>query len=268
MDLEKRLSVAKKAVLEAGKLIMGIRRSNDLGVDYDSERNPVTKAEFQGEDVIREIILSEFSEDSFEGKKSMPIPGNNGFKWACIPIDGIWSYINYEKTAAVSLALFSGKEIVLGFVYNFFTDEMYVGGQGLKTTVNDDKLPKITRNFPEVVNFQISREQYLDIAALYGLWRKKQIKKLVSVGGSIAYNLAQVAEGNHNCYLISTDKSINLWDVAAGIHLVRSVNGKVTDLDGKNLQLSHHPRIFIASNNSQTHQNMLKLLQGTRFGKY
>lgn len=261
MSLEYQLSKAKEAALEAGKIILDRYQNRDFGIVYKSDGSPATKADKEAEVKIRDILMSAFPSNSFTGEEFKQIDGTDTFRWYCDPIDGTWCIINGEKTVSTSIALSENEKTVLAVVYNPFTRELFSGAEGIQTKLNDEYLPRINKTNPNqaVYNFQISAKRKSDLFELYNLWEKKDIAKLVSRGGSIAHNLAQVAEGSHSVYIVSSKKAPEKWDIVAGMYLVESVGGELTRLDDG--------KIMIASTNKEIHRKTLDMLAETGFGK-
>ncbi len=261
MGLDYQLSVSREAAIKAGEFILEKCRTRDLQIEYKPDGSPTTNADKGAELIIRNALSGVLPTNSFIGEELGIVDGSDGFRWYCDPIDATWSVINGENTASTSLALTKNGITVLSVVYNPFTRELFAGAEGIPTTLNYEPLPRFNRHIPAeaVYNFQISAKRITDALALFDLWKNGAIGKLISRGGSIAYNLAQVAEGSHSVYVVSSTKPSDKWDVAGGIYLVESVGGKVTLMD--------EGRILIASTNPQIHKSTLELLVQTGFGK-
>ena len=254
MTLEYMLDKAKEAVKNAGAIIRTKFYTRDFKITYKKDGSPVTTVDKAAELKIRSVLLDAFSHHSFCGEEYEPIIGSSGFTWYCDPIDGTWCFINGETTASTSLALSDKTKTILAVVYNPFTDELYSGAIGIPTTLNDTPLPFFNNETlsQAVCNVQISPKRKEDMMHIFSLWEQKKIGKVVSTGGSVAYNLAQVAKGNHSVYIASSTKPAQEWDIAAGIYLVRSVGGRVSLLDD-NTKL-------VAATNPHIHEQTLELL--------
>ncbi len=261
MGLEYQLETATDAVLQAGKIILDISARGDFEVQYKSDGSPRTKADKEAELKIREILLGAFPTNSFIGEEFDPVQGTDKRRWYCDPVDGTWCLLNGETTVSTSLALHQNEKTVLAVVYNPFTEELFAGAEGIRTKRNNELLPKFNRTDPTkaVYNMQISSRRKEEVVRLYTLWERRAIPKLISRGGSIAYNLAQVAEGSHSVHIAASTRSSKEWDIAAGIYLVESVGGRVSRLD--------EGRILIASTNPEIHEKTLELLAQVGFGK-
>ncbi len=272
-SLEKHLEKAKEAVLEAGRVIRDIRNSNDLGIETKKDNTPVTRADKEAQKVIEDIIFrtTDFSDSTFVGEESEARVGSNDIKWSCDPIDGTASFINGESTAATSLAMYWLNELVLGVVYNPFTNELYSGARGIASKLNGKDLPLFRKESIKrgVVDFHLSRNFQNEVNTLYDLYNQGKIGKLISVGGSAAYSLAQVADGSHSAYILKPSRHASAWDVDAGIYLVKSIGGLVTDLGGKEIDLKKvsNSKVIIASGNLPIHEEVITLLQEAGFGR-
>jgi fructose-1,6-bisphosphatase/inositol monophosphatase family enzyme len=61
--------------------------------------------------------------------------------WAIEPIDGTWAFITHENTSAINLSLIDNEEVVLGIVFNPFTDEFFHTKKGSESYIGMLKLP-------------------------------------------------------------------------------------------------------------------------------
>ena len=75
----------------------------------------------------------------------------------------------------------------------------------------------------------------------------------------MAYNLAMVATGCHGIYINISTKKANLWDLAAGIYLVESVGGIVSDLQGKPIDLTLPSRSLVVAANPVLHGHFMTM---------
>ena len=261
MELQQPLSKAIEAAKAAGDIIRQYAAHQNWGLIYKADGSPATQADTDAEKAIRDIILTAFPDHSFTGEEFEPTNGSSDFRWYCDPIDGTWCLLNGEKTSSVSIALNKGEETVLAVVYNPFTEELFTGAKGIPTSLNGVALPRFKRTNPldAVYNYQVAATRRENVLALYEVWSKDLIAKLVSRGGSIAYNLAQVAEGSHSAYIVASTKTPNLWDISAGVYLIKSIGGVVEELG--------EGRTFMASNNPIIHEKTMQFLKDVNFGK-
>ena len=73
--------------------------------------------------------------------------------------------------------------------------------------------------------------------------------------GSAALDLAWVAAGRYDAYW---EKGLSLWDIAAGIIIVREAGGVVTGIDGSEKDLYNGN---VIAGNDKIHENLLKKIK-------
>ena len=266
--MKDRLKIATEAVLSAGALIVELQLKGAT-LEFKADKSPVTNADKASEQTIRQILLKAYPNDGFIGEEFPAIPARSPYTWSCDPIDGTWSYLNHEKTTTISLALHEGEKTVLAVIYNPFTNDLYTGGEGLPSTLNGHALPRVHKpNLQRsVVNFFISRTKIRDINILYELRYQRIITKVISQGGSLAHALAMVASGANNVFIGNSHKPSNIWDLAAGAYLIRSIGGRVSNIAGEELDTIPANTVVVASTNTVIHNEVLQVLAEKDFGK-
>ena len=144
--------------------------------------------------------------------------------WVIDPIDGTANYFRGLDECCVSIALMEGNEALIGVIYNFNNDQMYTAikdhGAYLNNTnisVSDIALKSkasITTGFPASETIESSMNFLENLKD----WKK------VRMFGSAALSCAYVASGKCDYY---AEKGVYLWDIAAGICLVKEAGGSV-----------------------------------------
>jgi fructose-1,6-bisphosphatase/inositol monophosphatase family enzyme len=243
-------------------------RTTGIQTALKPDSSPVTQIDKEAEFLLRQHLLQVFPTHGFVGEEFAPIPTQDNFTWYCDPIDGTWSFINAERTFATCLTLCEGETPILAIVYNLPCDDMYIAAKGTTPTLNNIPLPITNRQRLRscVVNFFIHRSHFAHIASLYSLQHRGIISKLVSQGGSIALALAHIAEGSNNVFIGYSDKASNKWDFAAGVLLVQSAGGIITNLAGVPIEAVEKNEIVVAATNPLVHTQMLHELRTIDFG--
>jgi myo-inositol-1(or 4)-monophosphatase len=145
-----------------------------------------------------------------------------GKYWVIDPIDGTANYFRGLDECCISIALMENDEALIGVIYNFNNDQMYtaIKDQGaflnnMKISVSDiasrDKA-SITTGFPASESIESSMNFLENLKG----WKK------VRMFGSAALSCAYVASGKCDYY---AEKGVYLWDIAAGICLVKEAGG-------------------------------------------
>jgi myo-inositol-1(or 4)-monophosphatase len=237
------LNVAERAARAGGAILLEYQHritSREKGPRY-----LVTEADLASQRRVREVLLAEFPDHDFLGEEDdpqAPPAARRDYRWIVDPLDGTLNYVHGLQAYAVSIALELRGEIIAGAVFDPILDECYAAAKGEGARLNGKPIktsgcqkaeaalvaasfsPLVDRNSLEVKRF---------IAALEAC---QGVRRL----GSAALNLAYVATGRLDAYWAT---SVKIWDIAAGILLVREAGGLVTHVEGGALDL-HHPELL------------------------
>ncbi|MDE3066123.1 MAG: inositol monophosphatase [Verrucomicrobiota bacterium] len=154
-------------------------------------------------------------------------------RWVVDPIDGTVNYFFGLPHAAVSIALQARRppsaarrhETLLGVIYDPFTDELWTATRGGKTKL-DGRVVRVSthsRLSEAVIAMGFSKSKENLEKSLPHLNRLARRAKKIRILGSAALELAYVASGRLDAYI---ERTINLWDVAAGGLMVECSGGE------------------------------------------
>jgi myo-inositol-1(or 4)-monophosphatase len=212
--------------------------------------------------------------------------GNTGdttaeYRWVIDPIDGTVNYANGMPHAAVSIALqatgdqwqaiaakqnplrrapnlvtrHAGHISIVGVIYDPFTDELWTTTIGQPTLLNGRvvRVSEHTKVGDAVVAMGFSKSKKNLEKSLPHLLRIIRQARKVRIMGSAALELTYVASGRLDAYV---ERTINLWDVAAGALLVENAGGEFYGVPAPSGQLR------MCADNGQLRK---KLLLGSLF---
>ena len=159
--------------------------------------------------------------------------------WIVDPLDGTTNFLRGIPVFSVSIALTRGSQILLGVVYDIMNDWCFSAIEGGGTFLNGHRtmLSQVDQMDKAVIATGFPYEPLDKDSRLFDL-----LKAIIQVSagirrlGSAAIDLAYVACGKVEGYY---EASLNPWDIAAGILLVREAGGVVTDFDGKDQMLTN-----------------------------
>lgn len=180
------------------------------------------------------------------------------YTWIIDPLDGTTNFIHHVPVYGISIGLKKDDEIILGAVYEVNRKEMFFARKQGGAFLNQQRIKvSTTRSLGDALI--ASGFPYNDHAFLtpylqtfeHFVRHARGVRRL----GSAAIDLAYVACGRFDGYL---EYSLNPWDVAAGILLVREAGGVVQDFQGQDDVLSG--RQILASNEALS----LRLLNITK----
>ena len=118
------LIIAKQIVEEAGRIIREARETNTFGFTFKEDATPVSNIDQQVQDYMNKRLTDSFDIQVMGEENCNEIDPSKPY-WAIDPIDGTWSFITHENTSAINLSLIENDEVIVGIVYNPFTNEFF-----------------------------------------------------------------------------------------------------------------------------------------------
>jgi myo-inositol-1(or 4)-monophosphatase len=225
---EKFLAAAVKAARAAGKIMRGnwhlpkrvnSAEAHDIKLELD----------VRCQKLIEKILRAAFPKISLLGEEGDSGDANAAYRWVVDPIDGTVNYFFGMPHAAVSIALQrrQGKihKTVLGVIFDPFTDELWTATLGGKTKLNGRvvRVSKRGKVGDAVVAIGFSKSKENLEKSLPHLIRLSRRALKIRIMGSAALELAYVACGRLDLYV---ERTINLWDIAAGALMVECSGGE------------------------------------------
>ena len=224
-------------------------------------RDLVTEADLESQQVIREILISNFPHHQFLGEEDTEADVaellRSEYCWVVDPLDGTANYVHQLQTYAVSIALVNNGKPVVGVIYDPVMDHCYAAERGSGATCNGDRIAVSDCNQMDQAmiaasfSAHVSAESSEIVRFLEVLMRCQALRRL----GSAALNLCYLAAGQLDGYWAT---SVNAWDVAAGLLIVEEAGGVVTALDGGEIDLIDP--VFSSASTHQLQQQMLAAL--------
>ncbi len=235
ITLKSALATAVKAARAAG----GVMRANwNLPKRVNSAEAHDIKLELdvQCQALIEKILAAAFPQIPVLGEEGDTGDVNAEYRWVIDPIDGTVNYFFGMPHAAVSIALQCHAESVVGVIYDPFTDEIWTTTKGAPTRLNGKIIQVSQRTELNdciiAMGFSKSRDNLQK--SLPHLIRISRQAKKIRILGSAALELAYVASGRLDAYI---ERTINLWDIAAGSLLVENAGGECYTLPAPNGKL-------------------------------
>lgn len=194
----------------------------------------VSYVDKEAEKKIVSALKSWIPEAGFITEENTVDQENKSLTWIIDPLDGTTNFLHKIPHFSISIALMDQKEIVLGIVYDIVLDRAFTSIKGLGAWENDKPIKvKPTKELIEaivVTGFPYKRDHDIDknLEILkYCILNCRGIRRL----GSAALDLAYVASGKIDIYY---EKTLNIWDIAAGALLVQEAGGQVSGFNNSN----------------------------------
>lgn len=218
------LEIAIHAAQEAGKILK--QGTNLRQVNMQNSKDVKLQADLESEKLIRQL-LSEKTDFPIVGEEEggdESLPTSDQLYWVVDPLDGTYNYLRDIPLTCVSIGLMCGLEAKLGVIYDFNNDELYTGivGQGYwfnGKSVQPQWAEKIEY---AVLNTGFPAARDYSTEALQEFISNIQRFNKVRMIGSAALAITFVASGRCDAYC---EESIRLWDVAAGLALLKASGG-------------------------------------------
>ena len=231
VDLENELKVAKMAALAAGDILK--TKKNDLNVEtFSSERDIKLQADVVAETLIKKIIQDESNIPILAEESGKSSENLGDIFWVIDPLDGTANYSRDIPICCVSIALIKNLVPVIGVIYDFNNNDLYIGSSEQEAMLNDKKIivsqtlkhqdGVLVTGLPNATDY--SDEAMLEMIKDFQGWRK------VRMIGSAAMASAYVASGKADVY---KELGTYLWDVAAGAAIVNAAGGTANILNQK-----------------------------------
>jgi myo-inositol-1(or 4)-monophosphatase len=209
------LSGRSTALMESGK---------DIKIDMDRILNEKLTS------VLKKFLDIEVLSE--EDESALELRADGALRWVLDPLDGSLNHLRNIPLSCISIALWAGMEPLMGIVYDYNRKEIYAGIVGEGASLNGAPIRTgdiaetgkgiLCTGFPSYRDY--GDKSLLEFAAFVQKWKK------VRLLGSAALSLAYVAAGRADGYL---EEDIRIWDVAAGLALVKSAGGEISCKPGK-----------------------------------
>jgi myo-inositol-1(or 4)-monophosphatase len=234
MQLEKICAAALYAVKDTGKYIRHeSRHLQSIHIESKGIRDFVTEIDKNSEKVLVQKLQHILPDAGFITEEKTVGQTENPLRWVIDPLDGTMNYIHGIPIYSISVALMYENEILLGIVYEINNDEMFFTWKGKPSYMNGNALHISTCSTLQdalvVTGFPYVRENRVGgITKTLGYFLEhcRDVRRL----GSAAVDLCYVAAGRIDAYY---EGYLNVWDIAAGILIVKNAGGIVTDFNGK-----------------------------------
>ena len=244
------LAAAVKAARAAGKIM----RDNWLKpkrVNSAEAHDIKLELDVRCQKLITKILFAAFPKISLLGEEGDAGDADADYRWVVDPIDGTVNYFFGMPHACVSIALQSKSDkwrvasdkkntrrraqnlltphsshiTILGVIYDPFTDELWTATRGGKTKLNGRvvRVSERAQIGEAVVAMGFSKSKENLEKSLPHLIRLARSALKIRLMGSAALELAYVASGRLDLYV---ERTINLWDIAAGALMVECSGGE------------------------------------------
>lgn len=183
------------------------------------------------------------------------------YLWVIDPLDGTTNFIMRHTFFTTTIALLYKGEPIIGVIYAPYTRELFVAEKGNGARRNE-------------VRMHVSNEDKLETSFLCFAYshERKSLRRAIAAYqhfefearsmrhfGSSSLELAFVATGRVDGMIITPP--VRIWDVAAGMLMVKEAGGKVTDFTGDPQKIATNG---LVATNGKVHKQILKVIKDKR----
>lgn len=257
MDQQMLSSLCKevgKAASQAAAFIKAEVGKVSSGQIETKERNSlVSYVDKHAEQILVDALSPLLPDPGFITEEDTVDNSRNDFTWVIDPLDGTTNFLQQIPIFSVSVGLAHHGEFVLGYIVDIMQDDHYYAWKDGGAWLNDEPIHvSRTSDLSEAIvgtGFPYHDPDKLNVLAEMFqevLLASRGIRRL----GSAALDLAYVASGKLDAFYETT---LNPWDIAAGVILVREAGGMVTDFNNNG---EFVPRKELIASNSALHEDL------------
>lgn len=249
--LETAIAAAQQAAAISKRYYAG-----NVEVRTKADRTPVTEADVECEQAIRQCILERFPGHGFYGEETGQTQADADYLWLVDPIDGTKGFVREYPFFSTQIALMHDGQIILGVSSGTMFDELAWAERGKGAWLNGERLAVSGERDPD--RAAVSTGNLKSLADSAG-WP--------ALGGIVAaadrirgygdfYHYHLLAAGKIEAVV---ESDVNILDIAALSIIVSEAGGLFTDLNGEAVGLE--TRSVLAANPA-LHAHYLALLKG------
>tara|TARA_B100000073_G_scaffold342019_1_gene344406 strand:+ start:133 stop:873 length:741 start_codon:yes stop_codon:yes gene_type:complete len=236
------LNIMIKASEKASKvLVRDFGEIEKLQVKKKGPTDFVTNADIKVEKIIIEELKKARPNYSFITEENgIKINKDKNNTWIIDPIDGTVNFLHGIPHFAISIAHKSENEIISGLIFDPIKNEMFYAEKNNGAFFNNHRI-------------RVSKKNDLnECLFVTGGKLNREIELPYRKSGCAALDMAYVASGRYDGYF---QNKLNLWDIAAGIILIKEAGGLINEID-----LSINENIKVIASSTDIHEKMLEKL--------
>jgi histidinol-phosphatase len=258
-----RMATAVELAILAGDSTLKYFRSSNYQVERKNDRSPVTIADKNAEQLIREELSKRYPSDAVLGEEFGAIEGQSEYKWIVDPIDGTKSFISGVPLYSTLVAVTRDGAPTIGVIYIPALKEIIVAAIGYGAWYCADlgdagaSWQRAQVSSVESLSeglFVTSQADNFDArGARHSLDKLTEASYVTRTWGD-GYGYLLVATGRAE---VMVDPICNPWDIAAVLPVIVEAGGTFSDWKGE-LRIDTGDGV---GSNSKVHAHVLEMLK-------
>lgn len=227
-DIKELLGAAKEIASIGGQHTLKYFKK-DFEVISKADDSPVTIADRETEQIIRQEILKRFPDHGIIGEEYGRTNEGSNIQWVLDPIDGTKSFIHGVPFYTTLIGIMIDNEPVVGVINAPALDELCAAAIGHGATLNDEPCHvRNTETLAESTLLVTEIKRFQDCGMEPQFQELMSKTKLHRTWGD-AYGHMMVAIGRAD---VMFDPILNIWDAAALLPILRESGGIFSDTEG------------------------------------
>ena len=259
-QLNGRLALALEAARQAGLITLEYFRRGWLAVERKADDSPVTAADREAEQHLRQCIAQAYPHDAIIGEEFPQQPGTTGYTWILDPIDGTKSFIHGVPLYGTLIGVEYQGHTAAGVIHIPALKETVYAARGQGAWYqHDDQPPQPARvsqtNRLSEGLFLTSEVENFYRTGRRGAYERLQAASRLSRSWGDCYGYMLVATGRAE---VMVDPIAAVWDLAALAPIIEEAGGRFGDWQGR-------PTIYsgeAVATNALVFDEVLALLSG------
>jgi myo-inositol-1(or 4)-monophosphatase len=258
-DLKQLCSEIERAARKAAAFIVSESATFDIrDAEAKGLNNFVSYVDKGSEQILIETLSPLISDAGFVAEEGTSSKKGPEYNWIIDPLDGTTNFLHGVRPYAISIGLMENDEVIAGLVHEVGGNETFTAWKDGGAWLNDQRIhvsetPKladslVATGFP--YNLFDRLTPYMNLLT-HLVTRTHGVRRL----GSASIDLAYVACGRFDLFF---EYDLKIWDIAAGMLLVREAGGKFSDFSGNMTGLSGDETI---ASNSHVYSEILEIIR-------
>ena len=246
--------VALRAARAAGRI--HLKRLSRITINRKSNSiDLVTEADRESEAAIIDVIHRAFPTHAILAEESGASAHQSDHRWIIDPLDGTTNFAHGYPQFCVSIAYERRGRVQFGVVFDALKKECFIAHRGQGARLNGKPIRvSATPNLCSALlctGFAYDRRERRRFYMCF--WEELMTRTQgMRRTGSAALDLAYVAAGRTDGFW---EFGLRAWDVAAGALIVEEARGRVTNMDGSELDLGG---ANIVATNGRVHDELVE----------
>src|SRR5579871_5704007 len=248
-----RYEVAQGAAQKAAQVALRYF-DGSFTVEWKADQSPVTVADREAEQSLRQALHGAFPNDGFLGEEFGDTPGSSGFRWIIDPIDGTRSFVRGIPLWGTLVGLEYKDEQIAGIAVAPALGQTYRALRGDGAYRNDRQI-----HVSDIADLSQSLVFYSSLSWFAQAGHEQTFLELTrrserARGFGDFYGFVLVAQGSGE---LMVEHGVHSWDVAALKPLIEEAGGRYSTWDGGTS--IHRPDVVVS--NGKVHDAALTILQ-------